>query len=823
MHRYNDNLPSTAAPMTPAVPIDASNLESQSFDTEKTSNITEVIPIERRALPFLSFGLHSENVPDNSSAPIEPIRVAPKPPRGKKRKNAFLDDNGFPDVTDEFDTLLHNVKGSDVVRKRVHPARDLDDIDPAYYVEYDEALHGKTFRENFRPSPLLTDEQNKQLVDLLKKYWCVFDEKGVFVPIRDYECDIDTGSAPPIAVKNIHYGPHETPIMRKCIAKLAEIGHISQVTDGRWLFKALLAPKPHQEHVKQIDNFVWRFCVNYIPLNSITRAIVYPIPRCDTAVFLAFGTASFYWLMDAPMGFHQVKVAEASREKLAFQGVDCLKWTYNVMPFGVMNGPSTFTIIIQDLNSTWQQLAESLGVEIGEDNNTRPIIDDLFSFTTTFQNFLIYLESQLRVSRSQNLSLNMKKCFFMPERQEFVGIDVTREGNRPAQSKNNLLTTWPLPIIVRDIASFIGFAVFYSRWLPMFELRIQRLRELSKLPYTERLGDLWDEAALAEFRDIQNALLADPCIKRFDHKLRVYLLTDFSSEGFGYCVAQPGQDVPSLEAMKREMAGGDCEFLTDSKLTLHPVAFGSRRCRDNEKNFHSHIGEAKAGDWAMNKNRHYIWGLQFTWITDCYALRFIMSYSGNNPVILRLQMRFMTWDMTIVHKPGSLMSSPDYFSRLGADLCFDPYMKEYLEKVHVFKTRSPAVSGLPILPENLPGYRKKRKTIEAFDKAAANLVTAIYVDNRGGQSSSLTNVPVHFGNFEPSIDLDAVYKAAPLYNSELVAAARYISHFQWCVYSFNSGHFTSTIASKGLPFRVVLAADPYSQGRALFKKFTDCR
>ena len=821
MHRFNNNLLSTTAYQAPAVPVHTYTLESESFDTEKTSNVSEVVSPIRRAPPFLSFGFHSQ-VPKNS-APVEPIRVAPKPPRGKKRKNAFFDDIGFPDVTDEFDTLLHNMTGGDVVRRRVHPARDLDDIDPRYFVEYDDTKHGEILRKDFRPSPLLTNEQNKQLVDLIKKYWCVFDEQGIFIPIKDYECDIDTGNSPPIAVKGINYGPHETPIMRKCIAKLAEIGHISQVTDGRWLFKALLAPKPHQEHVKKIEDFVWRFCVNYIPLNAVTRAIAYPIPRCDTAVFLAFGKASYYWLMDAPMGFHQVKVAEASREKLAFQGVDAIKWTYNVMPFGVMNGPSIFTIIIQDLNSTWQQLATSFGIDIGEDNNTRPIIDDLFSFATEFTTMLTYLECQLKVARSQNLSLNLKKCFWMPARQEFVGIDVTREGNRPAQSKHELLQTWPTPTIVRDIAAFIGFAIFYSRWLPMFELRIQRLRELTKLPYTEKLGDLWDEAADAEFKDIQKALLADPCVKRFDYKLRVYLLTDFSSDGFGYCVAQPGNDTPSLEAMKREIAGGDCEFLTNAQLTLHPVAFGSRRCRDNEKNFHSHIGEAKSGDFAMNKNRHYIWGAPFTWITDCYALRFIMSYTGNNPVILRQQMRFMTWDMTIVHKPGTLMSSPDYFSRLGADLCFDPFMREYLEKVAVFKQRSPPVSGLPILPENLPGYRRKRKSAAQLDTAAANLVPAIYVDNRGGHSSSLTNVPVCFGTFEPTIDLEAVYQAAPLYNAELVAAARHISHYQWCVYSFNSGHFSSSIASIGLPFRIVLAADPYSQGRALFQKFTDCR
>jgi hypothetical protein len=32
---------------------------------------------------------------------------------------------------------------------------------------------------------------------------------------------------------------------------------------GPWLSKAVLALKPHQEHVTDIANFVWWFCVNY--------------------------------------------------------------------------------------------------------------------------------------------------------------------------------------------------------------------------------------------------------------------------------------------------------------------------------------------------------------------------------------------------------------------------------------------------------------------------------------------------------------------------------------------------------------------------------
>jgi hypothetical protein len=77
--------------------------------------------------------------------------------------------------------------------------------------------------------------------------------------------------------------------MQKSIAALAKVGQIWQIHDDQWLFKALLAPKLHQEHVCNIENFVWQFCANYIPLNQVTRQIAYPILRCNVAVEGAFG------------------------------------------------------------------------------------------------------------------------------------------------------------------------------------------------------------------------------------------------------------------------------------------------------------------------------------------------------------------------------------------------------------------------------------------------------------------------------------------------------------------------------------------------------
>ena len=54
------------------------------------------------------------------------------------------------------------------------------------------------------------------------------------------------------------------------------------------------------------------------------------------------------------------------------------------------------------------------------------------------------------------------------------------------------------------------------------------------------------------------------------------------------------------------------------------------------------------------------------------------------------------------------------------------------------------------------------------------------------------------------------------------ALAYRASHFIWALYGFNSGHFPSTIVKRNLPFRVVLACDPWESNQALLHEFVHC-
>ena len=62
-----------------------------------------------------------------------------------------------------------------------------------------------------------------------------------------------------------------------------------------------------------------------------------------------------------------------------------------VMPFGIVNGPTIFVMMIYDLKESWDKIATlKYHLTIDEHNNTTVIIDDTFGFVTSYDNGLLY-------------------------------------------------------------------------------------------------------------------------------------------------------------------------------------------------------------------------------------------------------------------------------------------------------------------------------------------------------------------------------------------------------------------------------------------------
>ena len=201
---------------------------------------------------------------------------------------------------------------------------------------------------------------------------------------------------------------------------------------GPWGSLIVLAPKPHQEHITSINDFVWRMCVSYRPLNAVTKPFTYPIPLCDNAVSV-FGMNSseplHFISLDAKQGYHQISVKASDKEKLAFFAPNRKKYTFNVMPFGPTNAPAFYTCMMYKFQSEWDQLfresvlnlqSTNKSISVSADNiisvsgqhliiGSKVIIDDILAFSNFMKFLLIYFECICKIFQKYHVSFQLKK------------------------------------------------------------------------------------------------------------------------------------------------------------------------------------------------------------------------------------------------------------------------------------------------------------------------------------------------------------------------------------------------------------------------------
>jgi hypothetical protein len=210
------------------------------------------------------------------------------------------------DTSGDMDWLFEEHGKVAIEYKKDLPPRD--DL-----IHYDPEIHAKEIDDNiqWRGCP---PEHRIVLRAIIEKFFDVFAQEGMQNHIRGFEFNIDTGKVKPICCKQPQYGPHESRVIVALVEKLEKKGIIED-DEGPWGSPVVLASKPDQAHVHWSE-FVFRLCISYRMLNTVTRPFTFPITRCDEAVERV-GDAQYYITADLDAGYWQVKMNANSKSRTA--------------------------------------------------------------------------------------------------------------------------------------------------------------------------------------------------------------------------------------------------------------------------------------------------------------------------------------------------------------------------------------------------------------------------------------------------------------------------------------------------------------------------
>jgi len=103
------------------------------------------------------------------------------------------------------------------------------------------------------------------------------------------------------------------------------------------------------------------------------------------------------------------------------------------------------------------------------------MIDDIITFSKTFEEHLEHIKTVLDRIRKACLTLNAKKCHVATNKIRLFGFEICNGIVTPDDEKIRAVKNWPVPNTRRQLKSFLGFCGYFRTQIKATTVTFQRV------------------------------------------------------------------------------------------------------------------------------------------------------------------------------------------------------------------------------------------------------------------------------------------------------------------------------------------------------------
>lgn len=267
-------------------------------------------------------------------------------------------------------------------------------------------------------------------------------------------------------------------------------------------------------------------------------------------------------------------------------------------------------------------------------------LDDILVYSSSLEEHLGRLENVFRRLKECGLKLKPSKCEFLKSECQYLGHVVSAEGIKTDPEKIDKVVNWKVPSTAKELASFLGFAGFYRRYVEKFSLIARPLQNLLKSS-DGKSPLVWCSEAEQSFQTLKFKLTSAPILAYADYSKPFILHVDASGIGLGAVLYQ----------------------IQDNKRRV--IAYASRGLNAAEHNYPAHKREFLALKWAVvDKFHDYLYGNKCEVYTDSNPLTYVLSSAKLDATGHRWLAQLSSYDFSLHYKPGPSHVDADALSRL---------------------------------------------------------------------------------------------------------------------------------------------------------------